>query len=405
MIPAIASIHYHLRPGGVTEVIRHHHRILRAAGVPHTIHCGENPSDLDAIVDPSLNYQLLDSPSPTVAFQPSPFPAALLHFHNPCLGKNPALSAALPDLARRGHALLLHHHDLAEDGRPDLLARLAKLPELYPWSSRVGHAFINSRDREIFLRAGLPEHRAFLLPNPCTPFDLPPPAPDGPATVVLPMRGIPRKNLGEFLLLAAAAPPGTRFLQASSPENPAWLGNYEEWRTFAAALSLPVTFDAFAAGRIATLASSTHLLTTSTQEGFGMIHLEAAGNRRVLGREIPYLAADLAGFPDSGLYQAILVDGCDFPTLDPASQRQAIAATLAGNDVATVIYHGNRTSLRHWLANQLALRTPEDATPALARHAYAAQLDRLMHIALTLGNAPQEPLRFVDPQTILLAFS
>jgi len=403
MTPAITSIHYHLRPGGVTEVIRHHHRILTAAGIHHEILCGHNPTDLPAKVDPAFDYAA-PTQTPTT-FHPGRFPSSLLHFHNPCLGKNPALTASLAGLAAQGHALLLHHHDLAEDNRPDMLANLTHLPHRFPVSPRVGHAFINSRDRDLFIRAGLPHDRAFLLPNPFTPLDLPPPPDSGPATVVLPMRGIPRKNLAEFLLLAAAAPPGTRFLQASPPENTAWRENYDVWRTFAASLPLPVTFGAFQAGRTATLAASTHLLTTSTREGFGMIHLEAAGSRRVIGRLIPHLAPDLDGFPTCGLYQAILVDDTDFPALPPAAQRRAIADTAAGQEVATVIYQGNRTSLRRWLASQLARRTPGDASAALDRHSDTAQLQRLQLIARTLVSAPAAPPRFLDPHVIAQALA
>lgn len=405
MNPAITSIHYHLRPGGVTEVIRHHHRILSTAGIRHEILCGDNPTELPATIDPAFDYATPPHTPAPAAFHPSRFPSSLLHFHNPCLGKNPALTAALAGLAAHGHALLLHHHDLAEDARPDMLARLADIPQRYPVSPRIGHAFINSRDRDLFLHAGLPADRAYLLPNPFTPLDLPPPATSGPATVVLPMRGIPRKNLAEFLLLAAAAPPGTRFLQASAPENPAWRENYDEWRTFAASLHLPVTFNAFSAGRGPTLATATHLLTTSTREGFGMIHLEAAGSRRVIGRLIPHLVPDLEGFPACGLYQAILIDDTDFPTLTAEAQRRAITATAAGREVATVIYEGNRTSLRSWLAAQLSRRSPGDASAALARHSDPAQLQRLTQIARTLLAAPAAPLRFLDPLLIAHALS
>ena len=403
MTAPVASIHYHLRPGGVTEVIRHNHRILSAAGIAHTILCGDNPSTLPATVDPAFDYApaaAMENGAAPAAFKPSRFPPALLHFHNPCLGKNPALTACLRGLAENGHALLLQHHDLAGDDRPGLLAALRGVPCRYPVSPRIGHAFINSRDLERFVRAGLPADRAFLLPNPFTLLPLPPPAAGGPATVLLPMRGIPRKNLAEFLLLAASAPPGSRFLQGSAPDNPAWLENYEIWRRFADTLGPRVHFDVFAEGRIEAMAASTHFATTSTHEGFGLIHLEAAGSRRVIGRRIPSLAADLAGFPDSGLYEAILIDGADFPTLAPVQQQEVIARAAAGDTSATVIQQGKPRPLRSWLADQLERRQPEDAPAALARHSDAAHLGRLTHIARVLLDSPAGPVRALDPAAI-----
>lgn len=404
MTPAIVSIHYHLRPGGVTEVIRQNHRILNAAGIPHTIVCGDNPSELPAIVDPALDYSV----GPPASAGTIPFPpesSALLHFHNPCLGKNPALTRSLANLAESGHALLLQHHDLAEDGRPDMLAALEAVDNPYPDSPRIGHAFINSRDREIFLRAGLAEDRAFLLPNPSSSLHLPAVQPDGPAIVVHPMRGLPRKNLGELLLLAACAPPGTRFIQGSSPANPAWRSHYDEWRRFSETHGLPVEFDGFQHGRDKTLGSSTHLLTTSTKEGFGMIHLEAANQRRVLGRRIPCLDQDLAGFPDDGLYDAILVDGSYFANLPVDAQREAISKTIAGTTVPHVLRAGKPAPLSPWLADQLARRQPGDASEALARHGDSAHLHRLVTIATALLASPQGPVGTLDRHFIASAFA
>ncbi len=400
----VLTVHYHLRPGGVTEVIRQNHRILTAAGINHEILCGDNPSELPAAVDPAFDYS---SSAAATGFPGSRLPdhEGLLHFHNPCLGKNPALTASLASLANSGRALLLQHHDFAEDGRPELLAALRKIENPYPLAPRIGHAFINTRDREIFLRAGLPEDRAFLLPNPFSPRPLPPVATHGPAVVLHPMRGLPRKNLGEMLLLAACSPPGTRFLQGSAPANETWRENYEGWRRFAAELGLPIDFDVFPHGRDDALARSTHLLTTSTQEGFGMIHLEAAGHRRVLGRRIAHLAADLAGFPADGLYDALLVAGTDFAALGVDDQRRAISSVVSGKLIPTVIHGEHRTSLPAWLADQLSLRPPGDASAALARHGDAAHLGRLLHIARTLLDAPAGPVTALDPRKIAEAWA
>ena len=395
MTPAFTSIHYHLRPGGVTEVIRQNHRILTGAGIPHRILCGDNPSELPAIVEPSLDYESKDAPD---LFLPS---GSVLHFHNPCLGKNPALTTWMGSLAEKGHALILQHHDLAEDGRPQNFARLASVANVYPTGPRIAHAFINHRDRRIFIEAGLAETRAILLPNPFDIQPLDPPDQAGPATILHPMRGIPRKNLAELLLLAACAPHGTRFLQGSAPANHAWKSLYEAWHVFARELALPIDFDCFqAAGRDSSYAASTHLLTTSTHEGFGMIHLEGAGRRRVIGRRIPHLHRDLDGFPQDGLYDGIIIDGGkDFPDLDADVQRKVIAHPR--NHRLEVVCGDSRISLEKWLKDQLALRDPVDASAGLIRHGDEAHLDRLTRLAMQLLESPPGTIGSLDRDRIL----
>lgn len=403
MTPAVISVHYHLRPGGVTRVIEATDRILRAAGVPHLVLAGGR----DGL--PGLGYDkhrggdlsgcLLRAAREAIGGR-----ARLWHFHNPCLGKNPALTRSLIRLAEAGEAMILQHHDLAEDGRPENLAVLHGIP--YPDSPRIVHAFLNHRDRGAFLRGGLDPGRTVLLPNPrparSEPL-IPPGPPEGPPLVLLPMRGLPRKNLGEMLLLAAASPMGTRFAQGSAPEQPEWQRDYQAWRDFSENLSLPVTFDVFADDLPDNwLDRSTHLLTTSTREGFGMIHLEAAGRRRVLGRHLAYL--DLRGFPRDGLYEALWVHGRDFADFADETQRQHIQAFREGFIEVSVEHADGPTPLRDWLRQQLSSRQPADASQAIARHSGNAHLRRLLELRDQLLAAPPSPLRHLDREAIRSAF-
>ncbi|MBB5353788.1 hypothetical protein HNR46_004050 [Haloferula luteola] len=408
----VLSIHYHLRPGGVTEVIRHQHELLTAAGITHRILCGDNPSELPAEVEPCLDY----APAPQnledaaahierILMAHLPNEPALLQFHNPCLGKNPGLTAAVTRLARRGQALLLQHHDLAEDGRPELLAALEGVDVLYPVSNRIAHGFINSRDRQAFVDAGLPVDQAHLLPPATFRHDLPSAPKDGPARVLHPMRGIPRKNLGELLLLAAAAPPGTQFMQGSRPQQAEWQALYETWRNTAESLKLPIDFDVFSRGRDAAYARSTHLVTTSTQEGFGLIHLEALGQRRVLGRRIPALAEDLRDFPQGGLYDALEVDGVDFPELPLTRQLSVIAKVNAGAFDPQVVAGSGKMPLSVWLGEQLNQRIPSAAPLIEASFSPVALIERWVALASLLLSSPAGPVTRLDRQMLTAVFS
>ncbi len=398
MTPAIISVHYHLRPGGVTRVIEQTDRILRDAGIPHLTLSSETLPGLD--YDACRSGDLVDALR-AAADEPFGDQPRVWHFHNPFLGKNPALSRAILPLARAGEAMILQHHDLAEDGRPENLRALDGIP--YPDAPRLAHAFLNGRDRDAFIDAGLPPERAHLLPNPLPPGTRLCPPPDGPAVVLLPMRGLPRKNLGEMLLLAAAAPPGTRFLQGSAPQQEAWRPAYEAWRRFAEQAGLPVEFDHFSRNPPdRAIDRATHLLTTSTREGFGMIHLEAARRRRVLGRRIPYL--DLEGFPADGLYDALRIDGHDYASLDEEQQRDQIRAFSRREIEVIVDQRGQSTALRPWLEAQLASRRPGDASGALERHSPDAHLKRLLGLRDRLLAAPNGEIKILDRDLIARAF-
>jgi FMN phosphatase YigB (HAD superfamily) len=221
-------------------------------------------------------------------------------------------------LANAGEHLLLHIHDLAEDGRPENAACLRACPLPYPLAPHVHYAFLNSRDRSRFIDAGLPPAQAHLLANPIDAH----PAAASPLTsplVLYPVRGIRRKNLGEIVLLAALAPAGTRFAITRAPRNRQALEFHDGWRRFAAEMKLPVAFDvvdreAPAEGAGTSfhewLDHATHLTSTSVSEGFGLVFLESiAWGKPLLGRALPHLETDHArhGIHSGPMYQRLLV--------------------------------------------------------------------------------------------------
>ncbi|MFT3991268.1 MAG: HAD family hydrolase [Luteolibacter sp.] len=302
MLPAI--VHYHLKPGGVTSVIAATSRNL---DIPHVI----LSSDGDHAI-PGLAYkgcglaleQLRDTATASLGAPPD-----LWHFHNPTLGKNPHFPELITRLAENGEHLLLHIHDLAEDGRPQ---NYRAIPPRYPIGPHVHYAFINSLDRQNFINAGLPGSHAHLLPNPilprnesCETFG------EKSATPLLfaPIRAIRRKNIGELLLLASQLPEGARIAISRAPENPQWLPIYQRWKSFATAQNLPVDFEVVQpdAPFEFWLESATHFVTTSIAEGFGLPFYEAAlHGKNLIGRDLPHLTQDPA-IDHRSLYQRLLV--------------------------------------------------------------------------------------------------
>ena len=196
----IAIVHYHLADGGVAEVIRSTCGCLHASGVETVILAGE-PSvppgkDVPVRKVPGLGYgspdagvdELLQAMRHAAREALGGVPD-VWHFHNHSLGKNPRLPEIVARLAEEGARLLLHIHDLAEDGRPENARFLCDRQQLYPHGPNVHYAFLNPRDRERFIAAGLVPERAHLLPNPVAIKRLPASSSAQPL-MLAPVRGI-----------------------------------------------------------------------------------------------------------------------------------------------------------------------------------------------------------------------
>ncbi|MDZ7615887.1 MAG: hypothetical protein U1E05_02720, partial [Patescibacteria group bacterium] len=236
----------------------------------------------------------------------------VIHAHNHSLGKNGALPEVLPILAEDGYALLLEPHDFAEDFRPEnytVVRRLATDGTLYPQAPHVHYAVLNGRDHGILAQCGVPAERLHRLPNPVLGTgDLPARAavraklaerfqvPLDARFVLYPVRCIRRKNVGEVLLLAAVAPPGTVFGLSLAPLNPTETPHYERWKRLAEELRLPCCFEVGGPGGLTfheNLAAADAIVTTSVAEGFGMATLEAwLAGCPLVGRNLPDINAD-----------------------------------------------------------------------------------------------------------------
>jgi len=187
--------HYHLLPGGVTDVIKHSlTAFVSLPGISSVeIVCGreENiPKMSEAVqtlsrsgistpvkitVLPAIDYLNLQTESPdpqrlkNLLLNRYSSPDSVWLIHNYHLGKNWTLTAALNQIARDGHQKIIYQiHDFPE------CARFANLNELksnirgtlYPVSDSLRYCVINMRDFNIMKEAGIPGDSLFLLENP-----------------------------------------------------------------------------------------------------------------------------------------------------------------------------------------------------------------------------------------------
>lgn len=301
----ILIVHYHLRAGGVTRVIKSQTKVLRKMG-HQVIIASSGPTegwDEECVIVPELDYQIKGQ-IPTNRLLD--LQADLWIVHNPTLGLNVAYPEMIKAAAESGTRILMQIHDFVEDGRPANYQLLEGIAHLYPDAPHVHYATINRRDLETLKHAGLPEARCHFLPNAVNPPQIAQTSPSE-TLIFYPVRGIRRKNLGEICLLAAHAPAGTRFAIAlrAGPEEPAHL--HDDWVRFARERNLPVSFDVVGNQPdcfVSWLEKSTHLVTTSISEGFGLTFLDPAFLKKpLIGRDLPEITRDFVPF--GTLYQHI----------------------------------------------------------------------------------------------------
>ena len=313
----IALLHYHLKPGGVTRVIRQqiaalsdHAEILMLTGAEP-----QGPVAADTRVIPGLGYDGTETASE------NPHESAkrvadrisraisdkwadgcdILHIHNPLLAKNRLLPKILVHLQDQGIKLLLQIHDFAEDGRPG--AYYAGIP--YP--KNCHYCVINSRDYNILRRSGLSPEGLHLLPNMVDPFDLEPKKIIDQPFVLYPVRAIRRKNIGEAILAACFFAPDVELAITLPPNSPRDWAPYHDWQRFVQEHRLPVIFEASNTYEFPDLVRSAEsMITTSITEGFGFAFLEPwTAGQFLSGRRLPDICQD---FEQNGLNLEHLYD-------------------------------------------------------------------------------------------------
>ncbi len=342
----VAIVHYHMRTGGVRSVIDNTLLSLEGSGVNLAVIAGEDAdsenapklpcrtplgiveglkygNDLCAGSGTDLTKELQLAARRLLGAAPD-----LWHFHNHCLGKNPALPPAVRKIAEDGAPVLLQIHDFAEDGRPGLYNRMlknigqndfAKLGHhIYPAADHVHYALINKRDVGFVAGAGNCGNNTHHLPNPVSMnahADFPGPEANAAQSnrIIYPTRGIRRKNVGEILLWAAVAGEDLRFALTRAPKNPEQQDAYKRWKKLAEELELPVCFELGEIPGVSyeSLISCAHsIITTSVAEGFGLCFLEPfLARKSISGRRLPEVTEDFAsnGIELTNLYEKLLV--------------------------------------------------------------------------------------------------
>jgi hypothetical protein len=293
----IAFMHYHLKTGGVTTVLRKQLEAVsqQCATVVLTGIMPQAPFPADVVHIPELAY----SSDYRRSFEPenvagtileaihSRFegPCDVLHVHNPILAKNKLFLKILKSLQKKDTRLFLQIHDFAEDGRPS-----AYFAEEYPADCHYG--VINSRDYEILISAGLNKKGLHRLENPVEQYDLQPS--DEKSFVLYPIRAIRRKNIGEAVLLSSFFDPDHILAVTLPPNSPADIKSYEGWKAFVKEQKLNVAFDKGIGNDFGTMVrSAAFLITTSITEGFGFSFLEPwAFGKLLWGRKLPVICRD-----------------------------------------------------------------------------------------------------------------
>lgn len=359
----IVILHCHFERGGVTQVVENHVRWLRNCdGVRRIVlvsgtrrsglstataeateqiviedfdyDAGEVPRDVEARVNRMV--QGLSS-----AFSEFGLSAedSVLHWHNHSLGKNTAAPGAIHQLAATGFKILLQIHDFAEDNRPDNYARLVEARDaddkaavdryLYPVCSQIHYATLTRADAAILAQVGVPEEQTHCLPNSVVAASDQPVGqqealdkvrqamqlPSDARWCVYPVRGIRRKNVGEFLLLSRWTDPDQYAGITLCPATPLEYRSYARWQQLAGEVAPRAVFDAGHDPSISlmdNLVASEAILSTSVAEGFGMAFLEPwLVGREVVARRLATVTDDFrqVGVQLDKLYEEIPIPG------------------------------------------------------------------------------------------------
>ena len=355
----------HLKPSGVSFVIAR--QIEAVAG-----HCdvlvitGDDgpPEDLSVthVSIPGLGYDDPEFPEndprpretaeavAAAIYERFPGGCDVIHVHNPLIGKNSRFIDILELLKEKGFRLFLQVHDFPEDGRPSSYFR----KHGYPADCHYGT--INARDKRLLEKAGLDPGGVHELFNMVAPMDTRGLEKEAVTTVLYPVRGIQRKNIGEAMLLSLYFPAGMPLAITLPPNSPPDWAIYNDWKTFAQQNKINVLFEASSQyDFMALAANAAYFITTSITEGFGFAFLEPwTAGKLLMGRKLPDICRD---FEDCGLnldhlYESLLVpaDWIDLEDLE-SQWKQCLSDTFArygaaidepemSNGFSRIIAHG-----------------------------------------------------------------
>lgn len=375
----IILVHYHLRPGGVTSVLKQQVSIL-ATLLPTAeivVLVGESDPSFDTlpctvVVDQNLDYFVPDSSEEALTKEKAILKAfisqigneqTIFHIHNPTLGKNPSLTGAIHSLADRNVNIVMFCHDFSED-RPnnqsinETYARWCAVSVnefLYPDRKNIDYCTINSSDLNRLNHNEFKKASSQLIPSPV---QKPSPVQVNRKDIAqkldldtakswyfYPVRAIERKNIGEVILIALLDNHANEWILARRPANETEIPLYEQWLALATVHNINIRFDAVETVPFGDLMNgSDRIITTSVREGFGMAYLEPwFAGKPVSGREISMVVNDMrkSGVIMDQLYTEILVpfEGnlVDFASLTPQNQLRLVEQCATDRELCNSI--------------------------------------------------------------------
>lgn len=365
----ITILHYHLRPGGVTTVIRNAQRALTGnfnTRVLADFGYNDKPArDRDAFVS--------EADSLAVVLAARLKNTDVLHTHNLNLGKNPRLTLAVKRLAQKGGLRVLNQvHDFAEDHRParmDALRRCTGRRDDRFWREmcyydlpNVRWATLTTHDAVKLAACGVPPRRISVLPNAVDDvfFTQPPSGveramkklgeyarrhdyPFDPARRILlaPMKVMMRKNNAEAVELVRRLGRYQLIISLDAASSPADMACGERLKQRIRRERLPVVigFGRELEGPLPLFHLAHAVVTTSKQEGFGYMFIEGWLCRKlVVGRDIPEVTRD---FTASGMDLSHL-----YRKFNPAAVHRI--ARLLKRPPRGLIAHNRTVVLRHY---------------------------------------------------------
>ncbi len=312
-----AFLHYHLKTGGVTTVIKHQAEALKNKAEVMVIagEADKNDFSFHLCLIPGIGYESKIKQAKNADPEKSadaiceaiykkwPSGCDILHVHNATLNKNSNFLKILKILQKRSIRLFIQIHDFAEDGRP-----AACFKEDYPENCHYG--VINSRDYDILLKAGLKKQGLHKIPNRVS-FLNTDKTKIRDNIVVYPVRAIRRKNIGEAIFLSLFFRQGETLAITQPPNSPADIFAYNDWKKFVKKRGIKVIFEAGNKMDFKKLiASSKFIITTSITEGFGFSFLEPwTGGKFLFGRKLADICIDFEkkGIDLSHMYESLKI--------------------------------------------------------------------------------------------------
>lgn len=301
----IAFIHYHLKTGGVTTVLKQQIKAIQNScnTIVLTGSAQKSPFPAETVFIPGLGYDSLSQKKPpshevaesiiSAIFSKFGSKCDVLHVHNPIIAKNTNFLNILSELQKRNINLFLQIHDFAEDGRPGAYFFDQYLSDCH-------YGVINSRDYDILSKAGLKKEGMHKIFNMVEPFTLRDTIDYTDNIVLYPIRAIRRKNIGEAILLSLFFKNRERLSITLPPNSPADFHSYKGWINFVKNKNLKVEFESGLKNDFSKLVlSSRFLITTSISEGFGFSFIEPWCAKKVIwGRKLPDICRD---FENNGI--------------------------------------------------------------------------------------------------------